>query len=159
MEDAKRRLFGIQFHPEVQPHPRGDDRARELPRGLRLPPGLERGVLHRAIGGAHPRHGGRRGRVLCALSGGVDSAVAALLVHRAIGDRLTCVFVDNGLLRKDEAAQVRKRFADKLKLKVVFVDATRRFLSALRGRDRSRAQAQDHRPRVHRRLPAVPRGR
>ena len=52
--------------------------------------------------------------MLCALSGGVDSAVAALLVHRAIGDRLTCVFVDNGLLRKDEAAQVRKRFADKL---------------------------------------------
>jgi GMP synthase (glutamine-hydrolysing) len=56
-----------------------------------------------------------------------------MLVHRAIGDRLTCVFVDNGLLRKDEAAQVRKRFADKLKLKVVFVDASRPFLSALRG--------------------------
>ena len=67
--------------------------------------------------------------MLCALSGGVDSAVAALLVHRAIGDRLICVFVDNGLLRKDEAAQVRKRFADKLKLKVVFVDASRRFLA------------------------------
>jgi GMP synthase (glutamine-hydrolysing) len=73
------------------------------------------------------------GRVICALSGGVDSAVAALLVHAAVSDRLTCVFVDNGLLRKDEAAQVRRRFAEKLHLKVLFVDASRRFLSALRG--------------------------
>src|SRR5204862_2622314 len=72
-------------------------------------------------------------RALCALSGGVDSAVAALLVQRAIGDRLTCVFVDNGLLRKEEAVQVRKRFAEKLALKVVFVDASRRFLSKLKG--------------------------
>jgi GMP synthase (glutamine-hydrolysing) len=71
--------------------------------------------------------------VICALSGGVDSAVTALLVHRAIGDRLTCVFVDNGLLRKDEALQVRKRFAERLRLKVVFVDASRRFLTRLKG--------------------------
>jgi GMP synthase (glutamine-hydrolysing) len=71
--------------------------------------------------------------VLCALSGGVDSAVTALLVHRAVGDRLTCVFVDNGLLRLDEAAQVRQRFAQRLKLKVVFVDAARRFLARLKG--------------------------
>jgi GMP synthase (glutamine-hydrolysing) len=65
------------------------------------------------------------------LSGGVDSAVAALLIHRAIGDRLTCVFVDNGLLRKDEGNQVRRRFADRLHLKVVFVDASKRFLAKL----------------------------
>jgi len=76
---------------------------------------------------------GPTGKVICALSGGVDSAVAALIVKAAIGSRLTCVFVDNGLLRKDEAAQVRKRFAERLRLKVVFVDASRRFLQKLQG--------------------------
>ena len=76
---------------------------------------------------------GPKGKVICALSGGVDSAVAALIVKRAIGARLTCVFVDNGLLRKHEAAQVRKRFAERLQLKVVFVDASRRFLRKLAG--------------------------
>src|SRR5262249_17777589 len=74
-----------------------------------------------------------QGRVICALSGGVDSSVTALLVHRAVGDALTCVFVDNGLLRKDEAAQVRQRFAERLRLKVVFMDASKRFLTKLKG--------------------------
>jgi len=69
--------------------------------------------------------------VICALSGGVGLAVAALIVHRAVGERLTCVFVDNGLLRKEEAQQVRRRFAERLHLKVVFVDASRRFLRKL----------------------------
>jgi GMP synthase (glutamine-hydrolysing) len=72
------------------------------------------------------------GRVVCGLSGGVDSTVAALLVHRAIGDRLTCVFVDNGVLRQDEAQQVRARF-ERLRLPLVFIDASRVFLDRLTG--------------------------
>jgi len=71
--------------------------------------------------------------VILGLSGGVDSSVAAALIHRAIGDQLTCVFVDNGLLRKEEAVQVRRRFAARLRLEVVFVDASRRFLKKLAG--------------------------
>jgi GMP synthase (glutamine-hydrolysing) len=73
------------------------------------------------------------GQVVCALSGGVDSTVAALLVHRAVGDRLTCIFVDNGLLRLDEAQQVQRRFAEKMRLPLVFVDASRVFLDRLAG--------------------------
>jgi GMP synthase (glutamine-hydrolysing) len=73
------------------------------------------------------------GRVVCGLSGGVDSTVAALLIHRAVGDRLTCIFVDNGVLRQDEAVQVQARFRDKLKLPLEFVDAAEEFLTALSG--------------------------
>src|SRR5699024_154841 len=72
-------------------------------------------------------------KVLCALSGGVDSSVAAVLVHRAIGDQLTCIFVDHGLLRKDEADDVMKLFADDLHMNIIKIDAKDRFLSKLKG--------------------------
>ena len=78
------------------------------------------------------RQVGEAGRVVCGLSGGVDSTVAALLVHKAIGNRLTCIFVDNGLLRQDEAKQVRTRF-ERLHLPLDFVDATELFLGRLSG--------------------------
>jgi GMP synthase (glutamine-hydrolysing) len=74
-----------------------------------------------------------KGRVICALSGGVDSSVAAVLVHSVIGDRLTCVFVDNGLLRKNEAEQVLSTFRERFKMKMVYVDAAERFIGRLAG--------------------------
>jgi GMP synthase (glutamine-hydrolysing) len=132
IEDRGRRLFGMLFHPEVAHTEEG---GTVLSNFLDVC-GCRRdwnaaSFAEQAVGRIREQVGA--GRVLCALSGGVDSAVAALLVQRAVGDRLSCVFVDNGLMRKDEAAQVRRRFADKLKLRVLFVDATRRFLRALSG--------------------------
>ncbi len=92
------------------------------------------------------------GGVICGLSGGVDSATAAALVHEAVGDQLTCVLVDHGLLRKGEADQVVETFREGLGIKLIHVDARERFLARLAGDRRAGAQAQDHRRGVHPRL-------
>jgi GMP synthase (glutamine-hydrolysing) len=133
IEDPARRLYGMLFHPEVV---HSEEGTKVLVNFLEVC-GCRRDWNARSfVEEATERvrdQVGSKARVICALSGGVDSAVVAMLVHRAIGGRLTCVFVDNGLLRKDEALQVRRRFSERLHLKVVFVDASRRFLSKLAG--------------------------
>jgi GMP synthase (glutamine-hydrolysing) len=133
VEHPARRLFGMLFHPEVVHTEEGTKILANFLEAC----GCRRDWNARSfVEEATERvreQVGPEGKVICALSGGVDSAVAALLVHRAVGGRLTCVFVDNGLLRKEEAVQVRRRFAERLRLKVVFVDASRRFLERLAG--------------------------
>jgi len=131
--DDSGRLFGVQFHPEVSHTERGRDiLANFLFRICGCRPTWNMGdFIERAEAAIRRRVG--EGRALCALSGGVDSAVAALLVHRAIGDRLTCVFVDTGLLRAGEVEEVRRAFGEELGIPLVVVDARQRFLQALRG--------------------------
>jgi GMP synthase (glutamine-hydrolysing) len=130
---AGRRIYGLQFHPEVAHTPQGPKILGELLFGIAgvqadWTPGsfIEQSVarIREQVGDA---------RAICGLSGGVDSSVAAVLVSRAIGERLTCIFVDNGLLRQGEAAEVVRTFRDHFHLELVHVDASARFLSALEG--------------------------
>ncbi|MGI6175747.1 MAG: glutamine-hydrolyzing GMP synthase [Christensenellales bacterium] len=130
--DDSRRIYGMQFHPEVVHTPCG---VQMLQNFLYRICGCEQDwridtMIDEWTQNIKEQAGG--GKVLCALSGGVDSTVAAVLVHRAIGDRLTCVFVDHGLLRKDEATQVLKTY-EQLGLHVVHVNAAERFLNKLKG--------------------------
>ncbi|NTV65419.1 MAG: glutamine-hydrolyzing GMP synthase, partial [Oscillochloris sp.] len=134
MGDDERRWYGVQFHPEVVHTTHGKE--------------ILGNFLHTICGAGNSwqpanfvaeavervrEKVGPAGRVICALSGGVDSAVAALIIHRAVGERLTCVFVDNGLLRLGEAEQVIATFREHFHIPLVAVDAREEFLSALDG--------------------------
>ena len=134
MGDARRKMYGVQFHPEVVHTDRRKDDAGELlasaSRALR-PIWKMENFVDRAIDEIREKVGSDK--VICALSGGVDSAVAATLVARAIGEQLTCVFVDHGLLRKGEAESVVSAFREIMHLKVIVVDARKRFLEKLAG--------------------------
>ncbi|MSM39180.1 MAG: glutamine-hydrolyzing GMP synthase [Geobacter sp.] len=133
IQDVARRLYGVQFHPEVNHTPRGEILIDTFVRKVcgcsgQWTPGH---IIEDAISRIRTQVG--TDRVILGLSGGVDSSVAAALIHRAIGGQLTCVFVDNGLLRLGEGDQVMATFADNLGVKVVRVDAESRFLDALAG--------------------------
>jgi GMP synthase (glutamine-hydrolysing) len=129
-----RRLYGVQFHPEVAHTPRGGAMLRDFLFGVcRCEPNWTAGHFIAEEVEIIRRRVGPTGRAICGLSGGVDSAVAAVLVHRAIGDRLTCIFVDHGLLRLHEADQVEHVFRQHLGMDLRVVDAGARFLSRLDG--------------------------
>jgi GMP synthase (glutamine-hydrolysing) len=139
--DASRNLYGIQFHPEVVHTPRGRDILRNFVVDIAgVPPTwTPANFIDTTVAGirervdAHARQTGSDGLVICALSGGVDSAVAAALVHRAVGDRLTCIYVDHGLMRKKESELLRVTFERDLGMNLVMVDARERFLARLAG--------------------------
>ncbi len=134
MDDPSRQLHGLLFHPEVDHTEHGAEILKAFTHDVcgctgdwTMASFVEEATerIRKTVG--------ETGRVVCGLSGGVDSTVAAVLIHRAIGDRLTCIFVDNGLLRSNEAAQVRQRYVDKLQLPLVCRDAGSLFLSRLAG--------------------------
>jgi GMP synthase (glutamine-hydrolysing) len=139
--DASRNLYGIQFHPEVVHTPHGRDVLRNFVIGIAgaRPTWTPANFVGATVASirervdAHARATGSTGQVICALSGGVDSAVAAALVHRAVGDRLTCIYVDHGLMRKRESELLRATFEQNLGMDLVMVDARARFLARLAG--------------------------
>jgi GMP synthase (glutamine-hydrolysing) len=132
-EDTGRRLAGVQYHPEVVHSPHGQEVLRRFLHevaGIR-PSWTTANVIDETVAAVRAQTKG--GKVICGLSGGVDSAVAAALVHRAVGDDLTCVFVDHGLLRAGERAQVERDYVAATGVRLVTVDARERFLDALAG--------------------------
>ena len=139
--DPSRGLYAIQFHPEVAHTPRGREILGNFVLGIAgaRPTWTPASFIDttvaeiRARVDDHARATGSEGLVICALSGGVDSAVAAALVHRAVGDRLTCIYVDHGLMRKRESELLRTTFEANLGMRLVMVDARQRFLDRLAG--------------------------
>jgi GMP synthase (glutamine-hydrolysing) len=132
-EAEERKLYGVQFHPEVVHTPHGMQVLKNFLYDIAdAPPAwTPAAVIEEQVERIRAQVGSER--VLCALSGGVDSAVAALLVHKAIGDQLTCVFVDHGMMRKDEAEQVVALFGEHYQVPLVHVQAQDRFLDLLAG--------------------------
>ena len=131
--DDDRKLFGVQFHPEVVHTPKGAAVIETFVRNIGGCHGDWSMAQFREAEVQRIRAQVGSGRVVCGLSGGVDSSVAALLIHEAISDQLTCIFVDHGLLRKDEASQVVDLFRGHYNIPLVHVDASERFLRALDG--------------------------
>ena len=133
MGDLQRKYFGVQFHPEVNHTPGGEKLIQHFVLevcGVK-PEWTPQSIIEEAVDRVRRQVG--RERVLAAVSGGVDSSVAAALVHEAVGDQLVAVFVDTGLLRKNEGAQVASAFRDNLHSELITVDASEEFLSALAG--------------------------
>ena len=132
MADDDRRFYALLFHPEVAHTDRGTEILRNFAFDICGCTGdwTMASFVQEAVSRIRAQVG--EGRVVCGLSGGVDSTVAALLIHKAIGERLTCIFVDNGVMRLDEAAQIRSRF-ERLHLPLVFADASDLFLERLHG--------------------------
>ncbi len=131
--DVKKRLFGLQFHPEVEHTTCGKDIiANFLFQVCKCKPSWTmKSFASQAVESIKDKVGHKK--VILGLSGGVDSSVTALLIHKAIGRNLTCIFVDNGLLRKDEALQLKQRLKQHLQINIRFVSARKKFLSALKG--------------------------
>jgi GMP synthase (glutamine-hydrolysing) len=132
MADEDRGFYALLFHPEVAHTDRGTEILRNFAFDICGCTGdwTMASFVQEAVEKIRQQVG--TGRVVCGLSGGVDSTVAALLLHKAVGDRLTCIFVDNGVMRLDEAAQIRRRF-ERLQLPLVFADAAQLFLTRLAG--------------------------
>ena len=131
--DEGRKIYGVQFHPEVMHTPRGATILKNFTHRIAGLTGDWTMAAYRDEQIEKIRAQVGRGKVICGLSGGVDSSVAAVLIHEAIGDQLTCVFVDTGLLRKDEAKQVTTLFREHYNIPLIHVDASAEFLGALAG--------------------------
>jgi GMP synthase (glutamine-hydrolysing) len=133
MEDRDRALYGVQFHPEVAHTPRGGEILKRFLYDVcgAVPGWTSHSIIESQVEAIRAQVG--EGRVVCGLSGGVDSAVAAALVHEAVGDQLTCIFVDHGLLRAGEAEQVEETFKANFEVDFIHVKAEDRFLELLAG--------------------------